>query len=58
MLTSVQEVAAAVDKVASAITAKEGVGLAIAELVVTAEQANVTFGHRNEAILNAGADQG
>jgi len=53
MLDSVQEVAGDVDKVASAIAAKEGVGLAIAELVVDLEQANLTFGHRNEAILQA-----
>jgi hypothetical protein len=53
MLDSVQEVAADVDKVASAITAKEAVGLAIAELVVDLEQANLTFGHRSEAILQA-----
>jgi hypothetical protein len=50
----VDEVAADVDKVASAITAKEGVGVAIAELVLTLEQANQTFGHRHEAILQAG----
>jgi hypothetical protein len=53
ILDSVQEVAGDVDKVASAIAAKEGVGLAIAELVVDLEQANLTFGHRNEAILQA-----
>jgi hypothetical protein len=53
MLDSVQEVAADVDKVASAISAKEAVGLAIAELVVDLEQANLTFGHRNEALLQA-----
>jgi hypothetical protein len=54
MLDFVDEVASYVDQVASAITAKEGVGVAIAELVLTAEQANLTFGHRHEAILQAG----
>jgi hypothetical protein len=53
MFDSVHEIAADIDDVASAISAKEGIGLAIAELVVTAEQANMTFGHRNEAILQA-----
>ena len=55
MLLLVQEIASDVDQVASAIAAKEGVGLAIAELVVTVEEANVTFGHRDEAILRAQA---
>jgi hypothetical protein len=53
MLDVVQEIASDVDQVASAIMAKEGVGLAAAELIVTVEQANLTFGHRNEAILQA-----
>jgi hypothetical protein len=53
MLDYVDEMAADVDKVASAITAKEGVGVAIAELVLTLEQANLAFGHRHEAILQA-----
>jgi hypothetical protein len=51
MLLLVQEIASDVDQVASAIAAKEGVGLTIAELVVTVEEANVTFGHRDEVIL-------
>jgi uncharacterized protein YoxC len=55
MLDFVDDIAADVDKVASAITAKEGVGEAIADLSATAEDANRTFGHRNEAILQAGA---
>ena len=55
MLGFVDDVASDVDKVASTITAKEGVGVAIAELVVTVEQANLTFGHRHEAILQAEA---
>jgi ribosomal protein L17 len=53
MLDFVDDVAASVDQVASAIAAKEGTGLAIAELVVMVEQANLTFGHRREAILQA-----
>lgn len=54
MLGFVDEIASDVDRVASAATAKEGVGVAIAELVLTAEQANLTFSHRHEAILQAG----
>ncbi len=53
MLDTVEEIAADVDQVASTITSKEGVGVAIAELVLTLEQANLAFGHRNEAILQA-----
>ena len=53
MLDSVQEIASDIDQVASAIVAREGVGLAIAELVVTVEEANLAFGHRQEAILRA-----
>jgi hypothetical protein len=54
MLNFVEETAAGVDHAATAISAKEGVGVAIAELVVTLEEANITFGHRHEAILRAG----
>ncbi|MGD2207649.1 MAG: hypothetical protein PVH17_12820 [Anaerolineae bacterium] len=54
MLNFVDEVADDVDVVTSAIAAKEGVGLAIAELVVTVEEANLAFGHRNETMLQAG----
>lgn len=53
MLDAVEEIAADVDQVASTITAKEGVGVAIAELILTLEQANLAFGHRHEAILQA-----
>jgi hypothetical protein len=53
LLILVQEIATDVDQVASAIGTKEGVGLAIAELIVTVEEANVTFGHRDEAISQA-----
>lgn len=53
MLASVNVIAADVDQVESAIAAREGVNEAIAELTDTAEQANRTFGHRHEAILQA-----
>jgi len=51
MLDSVAEIATAVDKVTSAISSQEAVGVAIATLILEAEQANLTFAHRNEAIL-------
>ena len=54
MFDSVAEIATAVDKVTSAITSQEGIGVAIAGLVLEAEQAALTFGHRNEAILQSG----
>jgi len=53
MLALVSEIAADVDQVESAVSAREGIGEAINDLVETAEQANRTFGHRNEAILQA-----
>jgi hypothetical protein len=55
LIDATQEIASDVDQVASAIMVKEGVGLAIAELIVTVEQANLAFSHRNEAILQAEA---
>ena len=54
MLDFVDEVAADVDQVTSAIAAGEGIGIAIGTLVGTADEANQTFGHREEAILQAG----
>jgi hypothetical protein len=57
MLDYVDDIAAGIDKVASAISVKEGVGLAIAELVVLLEEATLTFGHRHEAILQAGGEE-
>ncbi len=54
MIDFVDEVASDVDQVASAITAGEGVGETIRNLVGTVDQANLTFGHREEAILQAG----
>jgi hypothetical protein len=49
------EIASGVDKVASAVSAQEGIGPAIADLVHTADEANSTYGHRAEAILQAAA---
>jgi hypothetical protein len=54
MLEFVDETASGVDKVASAIPLKEGVGEAVADLTATLDEANRTFGHRQEAILQAG----
>lgn len=54
MFSFVDEVAGDTDRVSSTITAKEGVGEAITELVNTVTEANLTFGHREEAILQAG----
>ena len=53
MLDAVEEIAADVDQVASTITSKEGVGVAIAENDNTLEQAKQAFAKRNEAILQA-----
>lgn len=53
LLDNVSEIAAAVDKVTSAIGSQEGVAPAISELVSEVEQARLTFGHRNEAITHA-----
>jgi hypothetical protein len=55
MLDSVGEVASDVDRLTSAIAAKEGIGEAIAALVSTADEASLSFSHRQEAILQAGA---
>jgi hypothetical protein len=53
MLASVNVIATDVDQVESAIATREGIGEAISELTETLEQANRTFGHRHEAILQA-----
>jgi hypothetical protein len=53
MLDFVDEIAEEVDHVSSAITAKEGIGEAIVDLVATVEGANRTFGQREDAILQA-----
>ena len=54
MLDFVDEAAADIDQVTSAVSAGEGIGDAIGALVGTIDEANVTFGHREEAILQAG----
>ena len=54
MLGFVDEVAADIDQVTSAISAGEGIGATIGALVGTLEDANQTFGHREESILQAG----
>jgi hypothetical protein len=55
MLDFVDEAAADIDQVMSAVAAGEGIGDAIGALVGTVDEANLTFGHREEAILQAGA---
>jgi hypothetical protein len=47
------EIAAQVDAITSALAAKEGAGAAIAELTNLVEEANQTFGHRHEAMMQA-----
>ena len=54
MLGFVDEIAADIDQATSAISAGEGIGDAIGALVGTVEEANQTFGHREESILQAG----
>lgn len=56
MLDFVDEVAADADRVTSAVAAGEGIGEAIGTLVTTADEANLAFGHREEAILQAGLE--
>ena len=53
MLAFVDEVATDVDQVASAVSAREGISDAIEDLVETIDQANTSFDHRHEAILQA-----
>lgn len=57
MLDFVDQVAADVDQLSSAITTKEDISEAISQLVGTADEANLTFGHREEAILQAGISE-
>ena len=54
MLDYVDSVAAGIDRLTSAITAGEGISDANRALVGTVDEANQTFGHREEAILQAG----
>jgi hypothetical protein len=51
MLDFVEQAANQVDKVTTALSAKEGVGVAVAELILTVEQASLTFGRRRDVIL-------
>ena len=53
MLAVVDEVAADIDQVASAVSAREGVADAVEALVETIDEANTSFDHRHEAILQA-----
>jgi hypothetical protein len=53
MLDYADDISMSVDTLTSAISAKEGVGEAIADLVALSEEANQTFGHRGEAVLQA-----
>jgi hypothetical protein len=55
MLDVADEIATYADRVSSAIAAKEGVGASIGDLVSVVEEANTVFGHREEAILQAGS---
>lgn len=54
MLGVADDIASGVDATASAIAAQEGIADVISELAVTVDEANLTFGHREEAILQAG----
>jgi len=54
MMDFVDEIASGIDQVSSAIAAREGIGDAITELVGIISEANLAFGHREEAILQAG----
>jgi hypothetical protein len=58
MLSFGDEIASGVDQVASAISAQEGIGAAIADLVRIADEASLTYNHREEAILRAGTEEG
>ena len=55
MLDVADDIAAHADRVSSAVAAKEGVEAAITDLVHVLEEANTVFGHREEAILQAGS---
>lgn len=53
MLDYADDISVGIDVLTSAISAKEGVGEAITDLVTLCEEAGQTFGHREEAILQA-----
>jgi hypothetical protein len=55
LVDEVDQIAAGIDKVTSAVMAGNGIGVALAELILTVEQANLTFNHRREAILQEAA---
>jgi hypothetical protein len=54
MLDFVNVVSSDVDKLTSAISSEGDVGEAITDLITTIEATSQTFGHRHEAILQAG----
>jgi hypothetical protein len=57
MLAFADDIASGVDAVASAIGAQEEVSATISELAITVDEANLAFGHREEAILQAGRSE-
>lgn len=57
LLAFVDEIASDIDRIASAVAAREGIGEAVAELADTIDQANLAFGHRHEAILQAAGEE-
>ena len=57
MLDFADDIASGVDTVASAITAREEVAATISDLAVTVDEANLTFSHREEAMLQAGTSE-
>jgi hypothetical protein len=54
MLDFANVIASDVDKLTSAIQEEGSIGEAITDLITTIEATNQTFGHRHEAILQAG----
>jgi hypothetical protein len=57
MLDFADDIASGVDAVASAIAAQEGIKASVSDLAVTVDEANLAFGHREEAILQAGRSE-
>lgn len=55
MMDLVDDVAGKIDQLASAISAREGIGTAVEDLIEAANEANLAFGRREEAILAAGS---
>lgn len=54
MMDLADGVATKVDQLASAISAREGIAAAAEEVIEAADEANMAFSHREEAILAAG----